>query len=273
MVKIKTISVEFLKNAYLNNFEIDITPYFKGIEQIDLLEDPETGLLFYEPPVTGDSAFYEQLQKFDWYYMEDKWEYTQALKYIKPGMRVLELGSGKGAFLRKLKAKGVDYLGSEFNKKSLKIIADDGLNVTAKSAEELVSEGQKFDVILSFQVMEHVADPVHLFKYLVKMLNKNGLIITSVPNGDSFAKNDPNDILNMPPHHVVIFRENFFKKLAESMQAKNITILFEPLQRYHVEWYRALLSAKSASKIEMLLFRLLPKNLYRGHTMVSIMKF
>jgi ubiquinone/menaquinone biosynthesis C-methylase UbiE len=49
----------------------------------------------------GDSKFYEQLEKFDWYYMPWKWEHEITLSYLDPKKRVLEIGCGTGSFVQK----------------------------------------------------------------------------------------------------------------------------------------------------------------------------
>ena len=91
--KIKTISSEFISSVYKGGFEIDTNSFFEGIESVDLYECNETGYKFFYPyNVTGDGKFYEDLQKFEWYYMPWKWEHQQTASLLKPGMNVLEIG-------------------------------------------------------------------------------------------------------------------------------------------------------------------------------------
>ena len=56
---------------------------------------------FYTPSeLAGSASLYEQLQKFDWYYMPEKWEFRQALSWIQAEhgvRRLLEVG-GRGFF-------------------------------------------------------------------------------------------------------------------------------------------------------------------------------
>ncbi|MGV2387332.1 MAG UNVERIFIED_CONTAM: hypothetical protein LVR29_00250 [Microcystis novacekii LVE1205-3] len=51
--------------------------------------------------ITGSENFYEKLQVFDWYYLEEKNEYDYASQFIKPSDSVLEIGCGKGSFCSK----------------------------------------------------------------------------------------------------------------------------------------------------------------------------
>lgn len=76
---------------------------------IDYCQCQNCHVKFFNPIVTGDENFYNVLQKFEWYYMEDKYEYSIASKYIlseNPNGKVLEIGAGKGAFKKFLPSVG-----------------------------------------------------------------------------------------------------------------------------------------------------------------------
>ena len=84
-------------------------------------------LRFYDPLITGDEKFYNSLQKFDWYYMDEKDEYLEAKKYINSTDKVLEVGSGKGAFAKHLTSK--DYIGLDFSENAKKMAAKNGITI------------------------------------------------------------------------------------------------------------------------------------------------
>ena len=72
---------------------------------------------FFSPLETGGAVLCENLQKFDWYYMEEKEEFQIAMRFVPTTGSVLEVGSGKAAFATKV---GVDrYTGLEFNDKAI----------------------------------------------------------------------------------------------------------------------------------------------------------
>ena len=77
---IKDIDVSDIVENYKIQFNIDIKKYFYDIiiETIQVFECIETGYQFYTPKnISGDSEFYERLQRFEWYYMLWKWEHEE----------------------------------------------------------------------------------------------------------------------------------------------------------------------------------------------------
>jgi 2-polyprenyl-3-methyl-5-hydroxy-6-metoxy-1,4-benzoquinol methylase len=178
---IRNISSESIIKMYKDIFNIDVASYLSNIENIALWEDMESGLKFFDPPVSGDSLFYEQLEKFEWYYMDWKWEYEASLKYIQSSDSVLEIGSGKGAFLSALKKKGIKSYGMEYNKKQLLESKEKGLIVYHDTIEShSIKYPESYDVIVSFQVMEHIPNVESIILNSLKLLKKGGKLIISV---------------------------------------------------------------------------------------------
>lgn len=98
----KRISTAWLINEYQQVLNIDVSKYFKNLNEILVCQCMDSGYRFYYPfSVAGDGDFYSALEKFSWYYMDDKWEHNEALKYVGKGAKVLEIGSGRGGFIIK----------------------------------------------------------------------------------------------------------------------------------------------------------------------------
>src|ERR1019366_2778976 len=79
-------------NQYQEEQHIDVKRFFKG--PLRLFECPATGYRFFYPPSSmGDGPFYEELESLckGSYYPENKWEYSEALEFVKPGNSVLEI--------------------------------------------------------------------------------------------------------------------------------------------------------------------------------------
>ena len=67
---------------------IDVSRFFVGVKNVELYECTKSGYRFYYPfDLEGDDQFYQDLQKFDWYYFDWKWEYSQAMNLINPGQK------------------------------------------------------------------------------------------------------------------------------------------------------------------------------------------
>src|SRR5262245_6694354 len=87
---LRTISASELIARWKRDFDIDITGELHGAGEVRLYRCEDTGLRFYWPSnVAGSDKLYEQLQRFDWYYMADKWEHLRAVEDLANHRRVL----------------------------------------------------------------------------------------------------------------------------------------------------------------------------------------
>jgi len=232
---IRDIPISKIIDGY-RKFGIDVTALFAGIKFLSLYKCQNSGYEFFLPGnISGDSKFYEKLQNFSWYYMPWKWEHEIALSYLADGNSLLEVGCAHGAFLKGASAryKLSNSTGLEINEStptfenSFKII-----NLDLKDFQK--DHKNSFDVVCSFQVLEHIFD-VHAFlQAKIDCLKPGGKLLISVPNNDSFVGKS-SSVLNMPPHHVGLWNSGSLKYLEQLFSIKLETLLFEPLQPYHVE--------------------------------------
>lgn len=235
----KKISTSFLINAYKQSFNIDVNKYFGNLEYISVYRCIESGYRFYYPfDVAGDSEFYEALQSIPWYYMDWKWEYDKAIRLLIEGKNLLEIGCGKGNFIEYLAKEGISCTGLELNIDTVKKLRRKGLNVLAETIEEHSKYNfEKYDMIVSFQVLEHVADVNSFIKNSLFCLKPNGKLILSVPNHDAFIGLDEFGILDMPPHHMGLWNEKSLKYISTIFNLKIENVFIEPLQSYHIDYY------------------------------------
>jgi hypothetical protein len=63
---------------------------------IELYTCHHCGLIFYWPQAIGDGKFYDELQRYGGYYLEEKAEFVEAAKFISKDDNVLEIGCGGG---------------------------------------------------------------------------------------------------------------------------------------------------------------------------------
>ncbi|PAF45198.1 class I SAM-dependent methyltransferase [Helicobacter sp. 11S02596-1] len=156
----QTIHKNDLIKLYERAFKIDVGPLIAS--DVCYWHCKDCDLRFFtdkngEMP-TGDDDFYNALNKLPWYYMDEKNEYHQAKNFIKPQDRVLEVGCGKGAFAKFLSTP--DYVGLEFSTDAKKLAQSRGIQIENISIQEYSQSHQgSFDVVCSFQVLEHVKDP------------------------------------------------------------------------------------------------------------------
>lgn len=243
----KKIQTNFIINKYKENLNLDVAKYFHDIKELYLIRCLTSGLRFYSPASTaGDNLFYYSLQKFKWYYMPWKWEHDKTLDFVKNGMKILEVGSGEGSFLKQLKkVKKIQCKGLELNELSAFEGQKNKVDIVIESIQDHARVNDNhYDLVCSFQVLEHISDVDSFLKAQISCLKKNGLLIVSVPNNNSFIKHDPDDVMNMPPHHMVLWDKVSLSSLPSIYPIQLEGIFYEDLQEYHLNWYTNIVGKK-----------------------------
>ena len=235
----KKIPVNKIINLYSKKLNVDVSRFFKNQTHIYIYKCNDTGLKFYHPNTTaGDSKFYKNLQCYEWYYMDNKWEYEKALDFIKHNMNILDIGCGKGAFLKKVSKVGAKGIGLEFSTEAVKYGKANGLNIYHDSIQDFsLKHNGIFDIVCFFQVMEHVVKPKEILEAALFTLKKNGLLIISVPNNEILMNSNMGNFLNMPPHHMLLWNTSSLMNLQKIVSLKILDIIYEPLQYYHYSNY------------------------------------
>jgi 2-polyprenyl-3-methyl-5-hydroxy-6-metoxy-1,4-benzoquinol methylase len=75
------------------------------------------------------------------------------------------------------KVVGVDII-----KEYVQVLNDRGYDIRLCDATSDVFIGEKFDIVIIGDVLEHVSNPVNLLQFALRHLNKNGEIIIKTPN-------------------------------------------------------------------------------------------
>lgn len=104
------------------------------------------------------------------------------------GLRLLDIGCGGGLLCEPMVRMGAQVTGadaSETNIEVAKIHAEQsGLEIDyrADTSENLAANGEKFDIILNMEVVEHVADVELFLTSCAEMLNPGGLMFVATIN-------------------------------------------------------------------------------------------
>jgi len=112
--------------------------------------------------------------------------YSRRFKYIQPYLKkkqnILEIGCSSGFMLFPLTKKGHACTGVEPSGVFYNFLKEKKMNVY-NSLESLKKNKKiKYDLIIHFFVLEHIADPINFLKELLSLLKKNGKIIFEIPN-------------------------------------------------------------------------------------------
>lgn len=214
--RIHGVSARVVEDIWRYGQKVDVKHLFKGVDRVTLYESP-TGLVFFEPRIVGDGAFYQS------YY--DEWDvherlndvadtrvdYKHAAAHIPAGAEVIDVGCGPGVFRRHLphaRYTGLDpYAGSDADA------------VVIRETIEAYAEKNagRYDVATAFHVIEHVPDPRRHAELMVKLLRPGGLLILAAPLHPSPLTEIPNLPINIPPHHVTWWNPSAYRALAAEL--------------------------------------------------------
>ena len=227
---VREIPVEEIKSKYLKEYGFDAKRYFDGLESVEVRRCNKTGYEFYYPySLQGREDLYQCLQAFEFYYLSDRWEFSQVAQMMKKNEKLLEIGCGRGDALAQFKKKGALVKGLELNSDALKVCQKKGFNIEAKDYGEYAIRHQgEFDVVCAFHLLEHLSDVNRFFVNALRLLKKGGRIYISVPNNASFGH--VYNTLNLPPHHMGLWDEISFKKLEEVFDFRLSSVKYTPLE-------------------------------------------
>jgi len=193
------------------------------------------------PFVAGDGLFYSLAYDHN-SYPAWKWEfqvtYDTLRDQIRPGHRLLEIGSGDGAFLRRLSGIGIDrenIVCTEFSPHGRQIIESLGIRCIGDDIRDVRFDAfiGSFDTICLFQVLEHLDRLEVLFQKLHAMLKPDGAIFMAVPNFRRAEFNETHGaLLDMPPNHIGRWKRKSFEIVAAEYGFILQTHLTEPFDLF-----------------------------------------
>ncbi|WP_029004185.1 bifunctional 2-polyprenyl-6-hydroxyphenol methylase/3-demethylubiquinol 3-O-methyltransferase UbiG [Azorhizobium doebereinerae] len=111
----------------------------------------------------------------------------RALRPLK-GLRILDIGCGGGLLSEPLARMGAHVVGVDPAPGNIEVAkahaAEGGLDIDYRqgTAEELADAGERFDVVLALEVVEHVADVGLFLRRAGEMVNPNGVMVVSTLN-------------------------------------------------------------------------------------------
>lgn len=98
---------------------------------------------------------------------------------LRPGMRVLEVGCGRGHLTNALAARGVDVLGVDANPYA--VDGHGSERIRCMSADALALPDSSFDAVISFHMIEHVEDVAAVLAEMTRVLAPGGTLLLVYP--------------------------------------------------------------------------------------------
>lgn len=139
-------------------------------------------------------------------------------KYNIDTNKILEIGTGSGLFCEEMAKTAVfkDIVGVEASNSLAETCGEMGFRIYNGILENL-EINETFDVIVSFEVLEHIFNPKDLLLKSNQLLNKNGIIMLTFPNYNGFEIEILREKSVAIDHeHLNYFNENSISLILES---------------------------------------------------------
>ena len=147
-----------------------------------------------------------------------------------PCQNVLEVGCGPGVFYQPFSIRSVDWTGIDINPYWKKFGQQNNVPI---STQPLVEVEGKFDVVIAYQVLEHIKYPMSFMSLLTDRLQSGGIVHLELPNHQSLTakirKISPFISKNygfiQPPMHLRAYQKKTLEYLVKqlNMETKLIT--------------------------------------------------
>lgn len=245
-IVVEEITSEFIIAGYKRAYNIDVAAYFRDVPTVQILQCPKLKYRFFSPrSIAGTGALYDELQKIDWYYQEWKWEYQQIFDAFGGSGNLLEIGCGKGVFLKRMQETGKRCAGLELSDDAVEAGRRNNVSIRKSTIEEYApGHEEMYDIVCSFQVLEHIAEVDAFISSSLRVLKKGGKFIVAVPNNDALFFRERNLehrdgeyqktlLLNLPPHHMGLWNRESLENLQNVYPIRVDSFLFEP-----IAWWR-----------------------------------
>jgi SAM-dependent methyltransferase len=227
-----SLGAEEIASRWERMHGIDLRSEFGDVIAVDFYRCFECRLGFFKPDsVAGSSRLYEELGRREWYYLPRKWEHDAALQDMNGARNGLEVGCGYGAFVARVTAeRKIPFEGCEQNPSAVKVGESNGIPIRLERLEDIAARcTAAYDVVCSFQVLEHVTDPRGFLKTSCNLLRPGGKLMVGVPNAESSIVRFLN-FFDAPPHHMTRWTGEVFRRLPRWFPLDLIRIACEPLE-------------------------------------------
>ncbi|MBT8441373.1 MAG: class I SAM-dependent methyltransferase, partial [Gammaproteobacteria bacterium] len=156
--------------------------------------------------------------------METRWGFRsryileKVLEHSGAEPTLLDVGAGNGYFVHVAQRDlGLAATGIEISATAVKF-SDDVLGVKLICGDATNHEGQ-YDIVTSFNVIEHVQDPEEHLANLLRLTKTGGFVVITTPNPNCIQRR----VVGLkkwkmicPPHHINLFTMKALKAMAHS---------------------------------------------------------
>ncbi|HPN38391.1 MAG TPA: class I SAM-dependent methyltransferase [Melioribacteraceae bacterium] len=204
-------------------------------EGFNIVKCNNCNLVFVNPRLTDDAINklydnnyfvgngFDQSIKYDKEFIEKKdlvdlsdWDLSALVEMsnYKPGLKLLDIGSGMGLFLYKAKKKNFEVKGLELSEYAVSFSKSKGLDTENNSIYRANLPKNYYNVISMKEVIEHLPDPKKALSIIYDSLAPKGVLFITTGNYNCPERmlRGSNWFYFMPKGHIYIFQPNTIKK-------------------------------------------------------------
>ena len=139
---------------------------------------------------------------------------------------ILDLSCGQGDFLAEAKKRNWNVYGSEYSEAASKLCENRGIKMHQGDLSKNIFGETKFDVITSFEVIEHINNPNEFMSLINHKLQNKGIVYCTTPNFNSLLRYFEKDKFMMIdyPEHISFYTKRSIKYLGKKNNFKSIQI-------------------------------------------------
>jgi len=143
--------------------------------------------------------------------------YALAMEFV-PNKKVLDIACGEGYGSHLLAGKASHVTGVDINKEVISQASakyqKPNLAFIAGSAEDIPAGGKQFDIVVSFETLEHIANHDKMMEEIKRVLQPGGLLIISTPDkknySDKTGYQNPFHLKELYPEEFTALLKNHF---------------------------------------------------------------
>lgn len=163
-------------------------------------------------------------------FSESKLVLKKTVGLRSPGVRLLDVGCGTGTRMRGFRHYGADVTGVDFSAAELEPLKRRyGLNVIVSDVASLEEnlKGAMYDVITSFDVIEHLTDPERDVRRCLARLKPGGWFVAGIPSVECFGLSwfgTKWKTLTEAPRHVSVPSSNGARRLFDRLHLTDVSL-------------------------------------------------
>lgn len=141
--------------------------------------------------------------------------------------KIIDVGCGNGHFLKVALQRGWEVYGTEYTDEAIAQCKAKGILMQQGELNPANYATESFDVITSFEVLEHINTPHQEIKHFHTLLRQGGLVYLTTPNFNAVSKNllKENWSVVEYPEHLSYYTPKTLRKLFEKHNFKTLEVL------------------------------------------------